>query len=449
MRVIAARLIVAPLLVTVMLGGRPVHADDAPPPLSKPPRLKRFVPASAPAELATRRQVEVVLVIDVNVAGAVDRVEVVGSGGPEFDAAAVGAARGFAFEPGEAGGKPVPVRVTYRYRFFLTPASQPASRPARQAATGPSWRTIVRVPGFATVPVRGRVLKRGEGGVPLVGVRVYLDDGAQVASTDAKGRFGFAAVPAGGHTLKVRGSEVAPTDAAITARAGKELQVTIFVAALEPYTSVVRGRRVVPEVVEQNLQIEEIKRIPGTQGDTLKAVQNLAGVARAPFILGFLVVWGSSPGDTRVYLDDVRIPALYHLGALRSTVNSESIQSLTFLPGGYGAAHGRGLGGVIQVQTRPPRTDGLHGFVQLDLMDGAIGIEGPLTRNLAVGASVRRSWIDVFLPLFTTSDFQLSPKYYDYQARLRWQASPRDIIDATVFGSDDSMTLKLKRPDPT
>src|SRR5262249_24842332 len=55
----------------------------------------------------------------------------------------------------------------------------------------------------------------------------------------------------------------------------------------------------------------------------------------------------------------------------------------------------------------------------------------------------------VFLPLFTTNDFQLEPRYYDYQTDLHWRASPRDDVDFLVFGSDDTLHLAIRRPDPT
>ena len=37
------------------------------------------------------------------------------------------------------------------------------------------------------------------------------------------------------------------------------------------------------------------------------------------------------------------------------------------------------------------------------------------------------------MPLFTTSTFQLSPVYYDYQARLSWRPSARDVVDLSVM----------------
>src|SRR5581483_2036395 len=102
--------------------------------------------------------------------------------------------------------------------------------------------------------------------------------------------------------------------------------------------------------------------------------------------------------------------------------------------------HGRGLGGVIDVDTRRPRSDGYHGFAQVDLIDGSLMVEGPIpgTKDLTFAVAARRSWIDVFLPLLTPADFQLSPKYWDYQLKVDWRPSTRDTVEAFVFGSDDT-----------
>ena len=101
--------------------------------------------------------------------------------------------------------------------------------------------------------------------------------------TGDDGRFSFDALPAGALTLQLRSPTTSPADTTVTVTPGKRLSLTIHVDSQERYTSVVRGRRAQVETVEQTLQAEEIRYIPGTQGDTLKAVQNLPGVARAPY----------------------------------------------------------------------------------------------------------------------------------------------------------------------
>ena len=105
----------------------------------------------------------------------------------------------------------------------------------------------------------------------------------------------------------------------MTLSAEKRLETTFYVEGKERYASTVRAQKAVQETVEDTLQAEEFRRIPGTQGDTLKAIQNLPGVARAPFGGGQLSVWGSAPQDTRTYVDGVSIPTLYHFGGLRSS----------------------------------------------------------------------------------------------------------------------------------
>jgi hypothetical protein len=309
-----------------------------------------------------------------------------------------------------------------------------------------------------TVPLSGQVLRAGDR-TPLGGLSVFVDGDPKDpvvtseplgAMTNAEGRFEFPNVPVGAHVIHVRGVDIAKSDFKVTLSAGKKLSTTWYVLGKDRYASTVRAQRPVVETVEQTLSGDELRHIPGTQGDTLKAVQNLPGVARAPFGGGQIIVWGSAPQDTRTYVDGVYIPTLYHFGGLRSTVNSEIVDSLQFLPGGYGVDHGRGLGGVIEVETRTPKTNGYHGFVQLDLIDGSLMIEGPISKNLSFAVAARRSWIDVFLPIFTTNNFQLSPVYYDYQAKLHWRASSRDDLDVFIFGSDDVLHLATKgQSDPT
>ncbi len=437
----------APALAIALLVPAVAHSDGV---LSKPPKLTHFVPAVAPEDaLARRGHAEVVLTIDLDEEGRVGAVAVVQPAGDGFDEAAVAAVKQFTFTPGEADGKRVPVRITYQYVFTYKPpppVEPPAQTENAPNENSPPQNETAPVPSTPTVPFSGRVLSKGDR-VPLAGVRVLVDEDFS-ATTDLDGAFKLDALPVGKHTVRLRGPAITGTENALTLTPGKRTETTYYVPAKVRYSTTVRGTRAVEETVEQTLSAEELKRIPGTQGDTLKAVQNLPGLARSPFGIGLLVVWGSAPNDTRVYVDGIFIPTLYHFGGLRSTVNSEIVQSLTFAPGGYGVEHGRGLGGVIEVESRKPRDDGYHGFAQLDLIDASAGVEGKLSKNVSLYLGARRSWLDAWLPLVTPNDFQLTPTYWDYQARLHWRASASDDVDVFVLGSDDTVHLISQSPDP-
>lgn len=76
---------------------------------------KAGYPAHAPADAIDGW---CLLSLVVGVDGAAVEIQVVTSHGAAFDAAATDAIKQFKFEPGTLGGKPVPVRVYARTRFF-------------------------------------------------------------------------------------------------------------------------------------------------------------------------------------------------------------------------------------------------------------------------------------------------------------------------------------------
>ncbi len=74
-------------------------------------------------------------------------------------------------------------------------------------------------------------------------------------------------------------------------------------------------------------------RCRARKGDVLKVVENLPGVARAAAGSSSLVVWGSAPQDTRVYVDGVHVPLLYHGGGYRSILPSNFVKSVELVAG--------------------------------------------------------------------------------------------------------------------
>jgi hypothetical protein len=143
-----------------------------------------------------------------------------------------------------------------------------------------------------------------------------------------------------------------------------------IVTAAERYETIV----IAPpseEAGEAGLPASELRQAPGAQGDAGKALENLPGVARPALGGGELVVWGATAEETRVVVDGMEIPALYHLGGLRSTVHTGFVRSLALVPGGYGADHGRGLGGLVRIASREPPVERYQGEADVDILDAS------------------------------------------------------------------------------
>ncbi len=402
----------------------------------EPPVLVHFVEAAYPEEAAARGIEGVVrlsLVIDES--GKVADATVVERAGHGFDEAALEAVRRFRFEPARLNGHPIAVQVSYEYAFTLE-RKAPSEAPASEEAP---------------LSFRGRVLERGTRR-PLEGAIVHA--GPASTETDSHGRFELYGLPAGTLPVRILAPGHEPLESTETFAPGEVVEATYWLLSerFDPYEVVVHGRRPKKEVTRRTLTLEEVQRIPGTRGDALRVVQTLPGVARTPYGLGPLVVRGSGPYDSRAFLDGHWIPLPFHFGGLTSIFNGDLIDRIDLYPGNYPARFGRSLAGVLQIETRPGRTDGHHGYVDADLYDVGFLLEGPLAADgTSYAVAARRSYVDAFLNLALrlagAEDVVAAPFYYDYQARLHHPLGGGHALELTVYGSHDELRVSTRDPE--
>ncbi len=212
----------------------------------------------------------------------------------------------------------------------------------------------------------------------------------------------------------------------------------------------VEGQRPPREPTQHSITAQEITKIPGTNGDALRAIGNMPGVARVGAFDGLLIVRGSSPRDTQVFIDGTSVPLIYHFGGLSSVVPSEMLERIDFYPGNFGPQYGRATGGIVDAGLRSPKKDKLHGLLQVDLLDARVVLEAPINKSTRFMIGGRRSWLDAWLgPVLRGAGASVSaaPVYYDYQAMLEHDLTRDTTLRLLVFGSDDRMKLTLNAPD--
>ena len=213
---------------------------------------------------------------------------------------------------------------------------------------------------------------------------------------------------------------------------------------------VIVAPRLVREAASTSVGAEQGRRVAGTQGDALKVVQNLPGVARPSIGSGQIVVWGAAPRETRVYVDGVEIPALYHEGGLRSTLSGDLVKSIELVPGAFGAEFGRALGGLVRVETRDLPPEGVHGFIAADLLDASAMVSASKGRVRAAVAG-RQSYLDAWLSGIVSPDIGdvlPIPRYHDAQARVSVALREGESLDASYLMAGDSIVRSAPSADP-
>ena len=454
------RLAVA-LVIVVIAGSRAGWADDnarrdQPPPapkqpvVTKPPKLLQAVaPEYPPAALAAGKEATVKVRLHIDATGVVTQVDVLEKVGDGFDEAAVAAALQYVFEPAEIDGKPGPIQVETAIHFVIerqeappTPPTPPTPRTGPPEHAGPMAKPIT---------VQGEALERGTrrslGGVIVSIAELKLD-----AVTDDRGKFYFHGVAPGHYQLIAVDQRYDRFERTIVVGKDEVVEARLWMRPRggNPYETVVEGEREVLEVTRRSLDRQQLTSVPGTFGDPIRVIQTLPGVARAPFGLGIVLIRGSNPDDTGVFLDGHQIPLIFHFLGGPSVINPEFVGGLDLYPGGFPARFGRFHGGVVAIESRPAAADGVHGSADVDLFDAGGYVRAPLRKDLAIAVAGRRSYIDAFLgyvlPEPDPGDQRIVvPVYYDGQARLDWDG--KALGKASVFALYSSDALKVVQSD--
>jgi TonB family protein len=406
-----------------------------------PPKIAHFEQAPYPPEAEKLGlEANVILRLDIDKEGKVTAVAVTEPAGHGFDEAATEAAKKFTFEPARRGQTPIPARILYRYGFTLRPATPDEAKQA---------------PPVPVDSLRGTIFA-ADADVPLAGAAVEVEgpNGEKASTTTgADGTWKFTGLAPGHYKVTVTASGFEPlhSEEDVVEKTVAELvyRLKIQGGAIEV---TVRGERPPREVTRRTIEQREIARIPGTNGDALRSLQNLPGVGRPPGLAGLLIVRGSAPQDTQTFIDGIFVPLVYHFGGLSSVVPTEMLEKIDFYPGNFSAQYGRVMGGIVDVGIRSPNKDGkYHGLAQIDLIDGRVLAEGPIPGvpgwSFLVGG--RRSWVDVWLkPVLTETGAGVTaaPVYYDYQAFVETHPNSRSSLRFGVFGSDDALELLIRDP---
>jgi TonB family protein len=410
------------------------------------PRLRSAVDPKLPdGKLKPGDALDAAVELTLDATGHIVDVELTKSSGDgEIDLAVVAAARRLEFEPAYRDGKPIKAKIPYRFDLVAPPAPVASTSASTSSATPP--------PAVKSNDAEIRGAVRTADDQPIAGARVtvtFADGSTRVAGSGADGSFLFRKLSRASAKLHVEAAGFAASDVDVAFGPDGVTEPSVKLAPAEVIEIEVKGERP-REVVKRELEQRELSRIPGTGGDALRAIQSLPGVARPPGLSGLLIVRGSAPSDTQVFVDGTLVPIAYHFGGLSSVIPTELIEKLDFYPGNFSAEYGRAMGGIIDVGLKSPNKEKLSGLLQFDLIDGRMVIEGPIDEHTRFIAAGRRSWVDAWLgPVLrsTGAGVSTAPRYYDYQLMVERDFGASTTGRLTFYGSDDALAITV--PDPS
>lgn len=281
------------------------------------------------------------------------------------------------------------------------------------------------------------VVREQTSGDPIKGAS--LRAGVSSVTTDARGRAILSLEsPIWPVQISVSADGFADQNLEIASEPDKLLK--IWLTAGGTYEVVVEGLKRTADPSRHSVDGEMALETPGTLDDSVRLVQSLPGVTvqreYSPSS-GDLSVRGSSPGDSRYYLDGVEIPYLYHFNQYASVFPSTQIEQLELYPSTFSSRYGDAVGAIVEAESRLEPPEAVHGGGHLNFVMAGADLTAPLPKRWWFSASGRRSYQD--LAGEGSAQYTVWPTFYDFSLR----AEHGDAEDGTgifALGAGDSYT---------
>jgi len=197
----------------------------------------------------------------------------------------------------------------------------------------------------------------------------------------------------------------------------------------------VRGQRYeTRSATERRMGRAEIRLLPGAFGDPFRAIDIMPGVIPTISGLPYYYVRGAPPAAVGYFIDEVRVPYLFHFGLGPGVIQPALVNEVALHPAAYPARFGRFSGGVIAGETGEPATK-FRAESLIRLYDAGAFVEAPLAKGRAtVALGGRYSYTGLLLSLLTP---EANIQYQDYNARFTYKLNDRTRFTAFGFGAYD------------
>jgi hypothetical protein len=283
----------------------------------------------------------------------------------------------------------------------------------------------------------------------LAGVNIFILPQKIKAITDAKGHFNFEPIEKSKITFVVNLPGYQKLEKEVDLKSDIEVQIYAEKDSYQSYETTITDKATRKDVVVKTLTRQEFLTMPGANGDPVKAVQNLPGVARTGFS-SQVIIQGSGPRDTAYLLDDHVVPLVFHFGGLTSVVMPEEIDSVDYLSAGFGPEYSSAMGGVIGLHTKTPSLERMKGIAFVDTIKSGGLIEGPINDHSSYLVSGRYSYLGFVLAAALKGndqfDLTVAPSFYDFSAIYANKTSAEDDFKLTTITSHDELKFIFKQP---
>ncbi len=198
-----------------------------------------------------------------------------------------------------------------------------------------------------------------------------------------------------------------------------------------------------------SFSMEEIDAQPAIGGevDVTRVLTLLPGVSNGIEGTSGIFVRGGTPDQNLILLDGVPVYNVSHLFGFLSVFNSDAIQKMYLIKGGFPARYSGRLSSVLDIRMKEGNMHRFGVSGSISPIASRISVEGPIIKDkMSFLLTGRRTFVDLFLGKIkrteVNNDFTANGlKYFfsDYNAKWNYRMSDRDRIYISFYGGEDAL----------
>ena len=194
-----------------------------------------------------------------------------------------------------------------------------------------------------------------------------------------------------------------------------------------------------------SLKRKDITALPaiGGEADVIKALQLLPGSTRGVEGSSDIFVRGGAADQNLVLLDDFPIYNTSHLFGFLSVFNSDILEEVKAVHGGFSAESGGRLSSILHITSNNHIAEKTYVSGEIGLIASRLYIEQPLVKEkLSVWVAGRRSYID---QVFKATGEEIPYYFYDLNGKIIYKPSKSDQLELSYYGGQDIFNYSRNR----
>ncbi len=200
--------------------------------------------------------------------------------------------------------------------------------------------------------------------------------------------------------------------------------------------------------------------------DIMRSLQLLPGVAATNETSSGLVVRGSPPDQNLILFDGFSVFQLDHFFGVFSAFNHHAIKDIQLYRGGFDARYGGRTSSVLDITGKSGDSQGLRVGLNASLISVNGSLETPIGKKWTLLLAARRAFTDIIQSnlykdlvenvrndesnspqkrLFNTQELEPTFYFWDYNLKLTFRPSPKDVLSLTLYQGRDNLVLQADK----